>query len=49
MERLLRGDVFEGDVFEHERSNQWDFDPIAEGKRYGLAPEASAALWERVR
>ncbi|HEU4728254.1 MAG TPA: DUF4157 domain-containing protein, partial [Kofleriaceae bacterium] len=44
MERLIRSDVFE-----HELSNRQDFDPIAEGKRYGLAPEVSAALWERVR
>jgi Domain of unknown function (DUF4157) len=43
-ERLVRGEVFE-----HERSRREDFDPIAEGKRYGLAPEVSAALWEHVR
>lgn len=36
-------------MFEHERSRREDFDPIAEGKRYGLAPEVSAALWEHVR
>lgn len=44
----MRERLFRGDVFEHERSRREDFDPIAEGKRYGLAPEVSAALWEHV-
>jgi hypothetical protein len=43
-ERLLRGDGIEP-----ERSRREEFDPIAEGKRYGLAPEVSAAIWEHVR
>jgi Domain of unknown function (DUF4157) len=43
-ERLLRGDAFE-----HDRSRREDFDPIAEGKRYGLAPDVSAAIWEHAR
>src|SRR5882762_5901286 len=41
--------MFQGDVFEHERSRREDFDPIVEGKRYGLAPEVSVVLWEHVR
>jgi len=45
----VRERLFRGDLFEHERSRREDFDPIAEGKRYGLAPEVSAALWEHVR
>ena len=45
----MRERLFHGDVFEHDRSRREDFDPITEGKRYGLAPEVSAALWEHVR
>ncbi len=45
----MRERLFQGDVFEHERSRRVDFDPIVEGKRYGLTPEVSAALWEHVR
>lgn len=41
-ERLLRGDGL-------ERSRREDFDPIAEGQRYGLAPEVSKTIWERAR
>jgi hypothetical protein len=44
----VRERLFRGDLFEHERSRREDFDPIAEGKRYGLAP-VSASLWEHVR
>lgn len=42
-ERLHRGDPLE-----YERSRRETFDPIVEGKRYGLEPEASAALWQHV-
>lgn len=45
----MRERLFRGDVFEYERSRREDFDAMAEGKRYGLAPEVSAALWEHVR
>ncbi|MGH9884651.1 MAG: hypothetical protein ACREBE_03935, partial [bacterium] len=45
----MRERLFRGDVFEHERSRREDFDPIAEGQRYGLDPEVSAALWEHLR
>jgi hypothetical protein len=45
----MRERLFRGDGVEHARSRREDFDPIAEGKRYGLAPEVSAALWEHVR
>jgi hypothetical protein len=38
-ERFFRGD---------DRSRGEYFDPIAEGKRYGLTPEASAAIWARL-
>lgn len=41
--------LFRGDGFEHERLRREDFDPIAEGKRYGLAPDMSAAIWDHVR
>ena len=45
----MRERLFRGDPFEHERSRREVFDPIVEGKRYGLTPEVSAALWEHVR
>jgi hypothetical protein len=45
----VRERLFRGDGVDHARSRREDFDPIAEGKRYGLAPEVSAALWEHVR
>lgn len=45
----MRERLFRGDRSEHVRSRREDFDPIAEGKRHGLAPEVSIALWEHVR
>ncbi len=45
----MRERLFRGDAFEHDRTRREDFDPIAEGTRYGLAPEVSVALWEHVR
>jgi hypothetical protein len=41
--------LFRGDVFEHGHAPREDFDPTAEGQRYGLSLEVSAALWEQVR
>ena len=43
-DRLLRGDAFE-----HNRSHREDFEPITEGKRYGLTPEVSTTIWEHTR
>src|SRR5689334_3196429 len=47
--RAVTERLFRGDVFEHNRSRRKDFDPIAEGKRYGLVPDVSAAIWEHAR
>src|SRR6185369_10339540 len=45
----MRERLFHGDGHEPERSRRTDFDPIAQGERYGLSREVSAALWERAR
>jgi len=45
----VRERLFRGDGFNHERSRREDFDPIAEGNRYGLTPEESTELWARAR
>ena len=39
---------FRGGDFEHA-SKRSDFDPVAEGKQYGLDPEVSKQIWARVR
>jgi hypothetical protein len=41
--------MLRGEGLEPGRSRREDFDPIAEGKRYGLGPEVSAAIWKHVR
>ncbi|HWO23230.1 MAG TPA: DUF4157 domain-containing protein [Kofleriaceae bacterium] len=41
--------LFRGEDRERNSSRRKDFDPIAEGRRYGLAPDVSIALYERVR
>src|SRR4051812_17436899 len=38
-----------GDEFEHGHSPQEDFDPIAVGKQYSLAPDVSVMIWDHVR
>lgn len=47
--RAVKEWLFRGDDLEHERSRREDFDPIAEGQRYDLASDVSAAIWDHVR
>lgn len=39
---------FRGDDFEHAGGRSNDFDPVAEGSRYRLAPAVSLEIWTRV-
>ena len=45
----MTGRVFRGDDVEPGRERGREFDPVAEGRRYGLAPEVSSAIWEYAR